>query len=301
MIQDPEQDEIVPLISNIIETGMAAALQPLLSRFRLLRRELRRALVKESAFCGQLQIFQLLFEQYWLSETVADRSSFLAKCAAESIRGENHEVLESIGKSKLEVEPDYMKLGANSESSRIFDTWKKQVVGVNSQLLLSGYLFRSLRDPAKQERFAGLLEEEASRGIFSRPALSVSLKEIASTTCASSIARVLLRYGANVEYRAKNRKGRNSMTPLLLAARKNTKEGAELMKLLLLAGADPNVYYRIRKDGEPQFASMGIGAQNISKWLPFNNWSELVAWAAAERSNNRGLTVLPTHWNRPKS
>lgn len=294
MIQDPEQDEIVPLISIIIQTGMTAELQPLLSRFRLLRRELQEALVKESAFCGKLQIFQLLFEQCSLQDSGFYKSSLLSRCAEESIRGENHEVLESIEKSTLGRELDYMKLGANSESSRIFDTWKKQVVGVNSKSLLSGHLFRSLRDPAKQERYAGLLDEEASRGIFLRPELSVALKEIASTTCASSIARVLLRYGADVEYRAKNKKGQNSMTPLLLAARKNTKEGAELMKLLLLAGADPNASYRIRKDGEPQFASMGIGAQNISKWLPFNNWSELVAWAAAERSNNRGLTVLPT-------
>lgn len=299
MIQYPEQDEIVPLISNIIETGMTAALQPLLPRFRLLRLELQKALVKESAFCGNAQIFQLLREKFLLPESSSYKLSVLAECAEESIKGENHEVLESIGKLDGPVSDYYMKLGANSESSRIFDTWKKQVVGLNFQLL-DPYLLRSLTDPAKQERFASLLDEEASRGIFSRAELNVTLKNIASTTCAPSIARVLLRYGADVEYRAWNKNGKNSMTPLLLAARKNTKDGAELMKLLLLAGADPNASYRIGKYGGPQCASMGIGAQNISKWLPFNNWSELVAWTAAERSNNRGLSVLPTH-NRSES
>lgn len=74
-------------------------------------------------------------------------------------------------------------------------------------------------------------------------------------------------------------------TPLMLAAAKMTREGAEMMKLLLLAGADPNALYQRKKDSEPTTAGMERGAQNVSKWLGMT-WDELVEWAADQRSRS---------------
>ncbi|KAJ5175559.1 uncharacterized protein N7482_001436 [Penicillium canariense] len=291
IIQTPEQDDIVPLISDLIAMGMTVELQALLPKLKL--PSPWGALTKEAAFCGKLEIFQLLWERLKRHNTQRSEQYYVISCACESIRGENIEVLEYLA-PKVQIEPryhlregvDYMKLGANSESSLVFDIWKKKAGDFESHCLIYESLLGSLTESAKQERFADLLEENVTCGRLSRHQLSLALRRIASTTCAPSIARVLLKNGAVVDYKTKSTKGSELIrTPLLMAAGKNTKAGAELMKVLLLAGADPNASYRPKKDGGPKSVSMEIGAKSISKWLPFS-WNELVEWTAAERSNN---------------
>ncbi|KAJ5826600.1 hypothetical protein N7447_003363 [Penicillium robsamsonii] len=71
----------------------------------------------------------------------------------------------------------------------------------------------------------------------------------------------------------------------MAAAAKKTREAAELMKLLLLAGADPNAFHQRTKDSEPKSPGMGKGAKQISKWLGMT-WDELVKWAAEQRSRS---------------
>jgi ankyrin repeat protein len=70
------------------------------------------------------------------------------------------------------------------------------------------------------------------------------------------------------------------MTPLHHAAKKTTTAAAELMKFLLLSGANPNTSALVR--GKTLTPSMERGARNISKWLGMT-WDELVKWAQEDR------------------
>jgi hypothetical protein len=304
MVQTPEQDEIVPLISDIIAMGMTAELKALQPRFFLISESMLDALLKESAFCGKLGIFRCLWEQCVLRNHGVEPQVYVRLYACESIEGKNIEVLEYLA-PKIDMTETkhsnhsernysehrdylstYMQLSASSDPSRIFNIWMKQAREWNSDWLTKEWLVGCFTEPAIQERFADLLEAEASRSRFSPSQLSVALRNIAVTTCAPSIARVLLKHGAAVDYRTKNIRGRQCIrTPLLAAASKNTKDAAELMKLLLLAGADPNASYDPKNRNEPKFVGMAIGARQISKWLQMS-WSELVEWTAAERSKN---------------
>lgn len=291
MVQTPEQDEIVPLISDIITMGMTAELKALQPRFILISDPMLIMLLKESAFCGNLEIFRCLWDQHVLRNKGVEEQYYIREFACESISGVNIEVLEYLTpkivmRNKTFLDMPYMTLSAKSDSSRIFNIWKNKVREWSSVWLLGETVLSALTESAIQERFADLLEAEASRGRFSLFQLSVALKYIASTTCAPSIARILLKHGADVDHRSKHIKGGGrKKTPLLAAASKTTKDAAELMKLLLLAGADPNASYDPKNRNEPKSVSTAIGARQISKWLQMS-WSELVEWTAAERSKN---------------
>ncbi|OOQ87201.1 hypothetical protein PEBR_18028 [Penicillium brasilianum] len=292
MVQSPEQDEIVPLISDIVAMGMTAELKALRPRFNLISDLMLSTLVRESAFCGKVEIFRCLWDQHVLRNKGVEERYLIWTCASEAILGKNIEVLEYLtprifvtDKEYSHDQRTYMRLSASSDSSRIFNIWKQQAREWDSEWLIKD-LVGFLTEPTIQERFANLLEAEASRGRFSQSQLSVALKTIASTTCAPSIARVLLKQGAIVDYRIKQKGERARIkTPLLAAASKTTKDAAELMKLLLLAGADPNASYDPKNRNEPKSVSTAIGARQISKWLQMS-WSELVEWTAAERSKN---------------
>ncbi|KAJ6149062.1 hypothetical protein N7471_000261 [Penicillium samsonianum] len=142
---------------------------------------------------------------------------------------------------------------------------------------------RSITNPIKQERLAGFWEELIRCGNLTKPQLGRALSLIAATTCSVFLAKVLLEGGAEVDFRP--------------AARKMTREAAEMMKLLLLWGADPNADARTfwshartkrsdeKKDGPRRTVDMERGTQKIEKWLGMP-WEKLVEWAQEQRSQN---------------
>ncbi|KAJ5192177.1 hypothetical protein N7449_008319 [Penicillium cf. viridicatum] len=179
-----------------------------------------------------------------------------------------------------------MVSAANTESAEVFAIWNMHFKSYSKSKDVLNYPILRLRDLAKQERLATALREQASLGNLTTDQLGVGLKVVASSTCSVSIAKVLLDCGAVVDFRTwKSRKCTWAKTPLKLAAAKRTREGAEMMKLLLLAGADPNVLYQPERASEPTTAGMERGAQNVSKWLGMT-WDELVEWAADQRSGS---------------
>lgn len=292
LIQNPDEDEIVPLLSDMIAMGMTAEVSTLCPRFKTLDKSLRKRLLQEAAFSGSLQMFQCLLDTWnW-------KDYLLLICANESIKGEHTEVLQWIAPRIPNIKlshtyftdmATFMRLGANTESAEVFEIWKKHAASYKlrtSPFIVEETVFQNVKDPVKQERLAGVLSEQASLGQLTTYHLSRALKSVASTTCSVSITKVLLDKGADVDFRSKNWKGNETIkTPLISAAAKRTKEAAEMMRLLLLAGADPNASFQRNKDSEPKTAATELGAQGISKWLGLT-WDELVEWAAEQRSND---------------
>lgn len=306
IIENPDEDEVVPLLLDMIAMGKTAEVKALCPKFHRLNHTLREKFILEAAFSGSLQILQCLLEQFdfdGYKEFLIDPNYLFLQCANESIKGENIEVLQwviphvssSMSSFRLRDVVSFMHLGAFAESAQVFETWKmhlKTYVWMKKHLICEGSVL-GVKDPVKQERLASVLSEQASLGYLTTYDLSRALKALAATTCSLSIARVLLDSGAAVDFRSENSRGNELIkTPLIAAAGRKTREGAEMMRLLLLAGADPNASYMPRKNREPRSAGMELGAKGISKWLGLS-WDELVEWAAEQRSKNLHGKIMP--------
>lgn len=299
MIKNPDDDELVPLLSDMIAMGMITEVEALYPRFKKLDVNLQRSLIHEAAFSGTLRIFQYLFNRCERKyHTLGPFPlSFLVECILGSIKGENIDTLKWLIHEHLA--PKFSQFGdlralytfmqtcVNAESTEVFEVWKMDFKSYQRD---GGhaitFAITTVKDPAKQERLATVLSEQATLGHLTTSDLDYSLKLVASSTCSVPIAKVLLEYGAVVDFRtSKSRKDTSGKTPLMLAAAKRTREGAEMMKFLILAGADPNALYQHKRNLEPTTAGMERGAQNVSKWLGMT-WDELVQWAVDQRSRS---------------
>lgn len=111
---------------------------------------------------------------------------------------------------------------------------------------------------------------------YNRDRLGNALRVVAKSTCSLALAKKLLEYGAEVDFV----KRRNALTPLRLAARGGFPEAAELIKLLLYQGANPEhmLTFWDRKISEEK------GAKKIAKWLSMS-WDELVQKIKEDRKN----------------
>jgi hypothetical protein len=246
-------------------------------------------------------------------------SKILASLAHQSLLGENVEVLEWFSHKFSNTCMDHLGLpmttdlserfcsdGANADSQEAFDAWRKYVPHViitgqsyPGQIIMTEGFIRKIIDPIKQERLAGVWDELIRRESLTKPQLGLTLRLVAATTCSVSLAKVLLEAGAEVDFRpsAWNGKESTKKTPLHLASRKMTREAAEMMKLLLLWGADPNADARThwslarakrpddKNDRPRRTIDMERGTQNIEKWLGMP-WEKLVEWAQEQRSQN---------------
>lgn len=97
--------------------------------------------------------------------------------------------------------------------------------------------------------------------------LDTALLNVAKTTCSIVLAKALLQYGANANFK----KHDSYLSPLHYAARQSSLQAAELTKLLLYHGADPEL-----QAGRSKLKiSEEKGAKEIAKWLGMS-WDELI-------------------------
>ncbi|KAL9621920.1 MAG: hypothetical protein Q9160_003741 [Pyrenula sp. 1 TL-2023] len=187
-----------------------------------------------------------------------------------------------------------------SDSDDLFEDWLNNVdletKSTTDQMPLGAHFIRS---PIIQATEGQLHREDYLLQVWKKLDLLNScgsiyvgdaLFNVASTTCSIKLAEYLLDHGAEVDHRRSKR----YMTPLQHAARKTTCKAANLMKLLLLKGADPemiseNIYVakktRIRDEK---------GAKEISKWLGMS-WDELLADVKAERQKEQETNLKEAH------
>ncbi|KAI4153122.1 MAG: hypothetical protein LQ340_002496 [Diploschistes diacapsis] len=104
--------------------------------------------------------------------------------------------------------------------------------------------------------------------------LGRALAHVARSCCSVRLAKCLIEAGAKVDHR----RSVKYMTPLHYAASSSTAEAAELMRFLLLSGANPNAMCK----GTKQSIRDKKGAKGISKWLGIS-FDELVVQTKKER------------------
>lgn len=327
-LPNPDRDELVPLLLDLITLGLTAEVQPLIGRFHTLDTLSQRTLLLQAAYCGPLPMVQALYMA--CDEDACDKKTpynkLVASMASQALWGENVEVLEWLSHkfakdcmdqlglpmtrhldgltfASVPSHMDFFTRGANSDSSETFHVWKRFVShavhtgkGYPELVIMSERFIRDITDPIKQERLAGFWEERIRCGDLTKCQLSRALSLIATSTCSIVLAKALLEGGAEVDFRpdAWNGKASTKKTPLHLASRKMTREAAEMMKLLLLWGADPKADARTfwthartkqsddKNDRPRRTIDMERGTQKIEKWLGMP-WEKLVEWAQEQR------------------
>ena len=119
-------------------------------------------------------------------------------------------------------------------------------------------------------------------GANARRDLNSALKGVAQNGLSLLIARWLINAGADVNSRGRI-SSENSKTALQAAAGRGSKEAAELMRLLLESGADPDLYYTLPGNkGDRKKAGDFPGGKEISKWRGVS-WEELVESTRSKR------------------
>ncbi|KAF5986263.1 hypothetical protein FBULB1_2485 [Fusarium bulbicola] len=180
-----------------------------------------------------------------------------------------------------------------SDYVEIFDIWRNAA-------LSSGDFSDSINYKCFDRKWSSLMEsqvvslwfEQHKIGNFRQKKASELLRSLASGNCSLVLAEALVACGADVNYRAI--KNPANLCPLHYAMRKTSAQAADLVKYLLLSGADPNlkvIRSKGKNKGKEIVLSSEPGAKDISKWLG-KTWDELVKWAAEERrqGSKNGLT-----------
>ena len=281
-IDDPDDDEIQPLLFDLVTMGKLDDVNRLLPRFRKLPHVVKLELKKLAAFTGSLAMARLLIEADSPTDTV------WIDVVAESMKGENIEVLSWAASEFQNWKHIQNKLipvheaAMGSSAAEVFELWEKNFSKLDlwrSPCVVNAKLIRAAKSPVQEIRLLTLWKERALSGELSTKHLSVALKTVAETTCSIVLAKALLECGAAVNFK---RTTSRSKTALHVAATKTTAAAAELMKLLLLSGADPNISADKNRHIETRTPSMERGAQNISKWLGMT-WDQPVKWAEEQR------------------
>ncbi|CVL05439.1 uncharacterized protein FMAN_10739 [Fusarium mangiferae] len=179
-----------------------------------------------------------------------------------------------------------------SDSIEIFNIWRNYALSFGStDTIFSPRLASSKLSPVVELQVASLWIEQYRLGNVLGGNSSLVLNWLASGNCSIVLAKALVACGADVNF---GRKGSCWLT-LHQALRKTSAEAADLVKYLLLSGADPHASITRRSGknkGQTVFPSSMPGVKGIFKWLG-KTWDELVEWAAEERGKNAKDTLPP--------
>lgn len=119
------------------------------------------------------------------------------------------------------------------------------------------------------------------------------LKHVSEFSCSITLAEYLLERGASINARTR----RGVRTALHCAAGRDSAEGAQMMRFLLLQGADPEADREMAKNAQHGHILKSIrdevGPQWIHTWLK-KSWDELVEETRRFRENNKVEKASPT-------
>ena len=298
-LQKPDEDELQPLLFDLIRSNKVELFESLLSQLINCTTEVKQPLFEFAMGSGSTAVLNLFLDAR--TQFLNFRLGLIA-----AIKGNNIETfkyliptcgnqvywdtLPEILKSKREafcleweiyIDARHKELRA---SSLYKQTWLVRYYARSSLLATA------LNDPGN-EKFILLVWERLNLAkSLTQENLGVALGNVAETCRSEKMVKYLIDAGAPVDFRRRN----TYLTPLHRTVRKNTPEAAELVKFLLGKGADPAAFatYTSRSGSKIRRIRDEIGAKGISKWLGMS-WDELVDKIAKERellkSSNGGL------------
>jgi hypothetical protein len=287
--QGVQQDELIPLLYDLIRLDNLDAVKALVERFQKLDNLDRENLFNVAAFSGSLSMLRLLLDK---------QRYYRADLLQLSIRGQNVEVMKWLISLDLDPIDDLFRNVLRSDSEEIRAVWKaaytesqqgktkqwkeNQRKNHRPHFISAQAIIAVGGDPFREDWLISHWKEIEVFNKRETDWIGHALVNVASSTCSLKIARYILQFSSNVDHR----RSAKYPTPLHHAATKTTAEAAELMKLLLIEGADPNKtsggFDRRDKVTEIRRIQDEKGAKGISKWLGIS-WDELVAQTKKER------------------
>ncbi|KAH0566067.1 hypothetical protein GP486_000532 [Trichoglossum hirsutum] len=286
LVEPPDKDEIQPLLFELIRADKITEMESILPQTKDFNSQytfgLRDAVFRTAGAIGSLAMAKVLYIYLESREYLSSPLGILIKA---SIKEENMELIgwamsEYVRREGRKIDGGWVNsltvAVLQSGSPEIFDLWDKEFVTANAEIALWWIHEGKRIDQTLEARLLALWRREAGRGRLTKKCLGHALSGLAQESYSMAQARVLLECGAAADFRV----SKLYMTPLHRAARKNTPEAAELMKLLLLWGADPQAVAQ-RSGRKARHVSAEVGPRNISKWLGMT-WDELVEWTQKE-------------------
>jgi hypothetical protein len=232
-----------------------------------------------------------------MPETVASSNSNML----EFILGTSSEIWEEwikdcdrskINRLKGNSLPEVLAKG-NDEMLEILCKWVELDIpkdGKRRYLISANMIAATTGDMYREQILLGLWRKIPSQR-WTKNVWKNALRNVASTTCSTELAKFLIDQGVPVDWRHSEA----VPTPLVHAARQNTAEAAELVRFLLFNGAETVVDIDKRdtkeahRNGTAQMSQIHIselpGARGISQWLGVD-FDELVAQAEKEREES---------------
>ncbi|KAJ5248989.1 hypothetical protein N7468_000440 [Penicillium chermesinum] len=273
ILPDPDSNELVPLLSDLIALGRTAEVEALCTPFQSLNSDSQLGLLDHAAHSGPLQMVKALYSartesilHTLKSSTRCEEANAICGLACSSLSGENLDVLEWLSLKTHNVcdgcgslvsghfEEKFFVDGISSDSDEVFEAWRKCFASAicyprplyRLPAIMDRMFIWQIREPIHQDRLAGVWEDILHCGKFDNVELGYTLTDLAKGTCSVALAKVLLSAGVDVDFRLPEvgREQSTRKTPLHFASRKTTREAAEMMKLLLIWGANPNAEAR---------------------------------------------------------
>jgi Ankyrin repeat len=279
----PEADEIQPLLFDLVKADKVDVVRNLLDQFSALPTSIRNALEECAASFASAAMIDLIIPHH--------KGEFLYDSLRSSIRAANIDVFKHLLSRCIDCKEfyTYSRIISDvliSDSEEFFEAWKRYIdveFGNFAEYKLvpfgerysSPHVIRATAGhPGRENLLITIWEKPFILKSFNRVYLGSALVNVAATTCSVKLAKYFVDHGAEVDFR----RSELYLTALHHAARRNSAPAAELMKYLLLQGADPELtagraHLRIRHEK---------GANGIAQWLGIS-WDELVAKTKEER------------------
>ena len=282
--ENPEPDEIQPLLFDLVRAGKVEAVRNLLCQFEALPKEIKKAIRECAASFGSAAIIDLI-EPF-------DKEYFPYHVLLYSIRAANIDLFRHVlSRSKNCDKANYTHAYSSivnevlrSDSEEAFETLLRHFesdLNTRRDKLLAWDALVTQRDSIQataghptRENWLIIIWDKAGVPKLGDRTLGTALISVALSTCSVKLAKYFVDHGAEVDFR----RSHSYLTPLHHAARQNSAAAAEMMKYLLLQGADPELkptraYLKIRDEK---------GAKGIAKWLGMS-FDELVVKTKEER------------------
>ncbi len=293
--QNPDEDEIQPLLFDLVRADKVELVKGLCRQFQKCAREVKDSLVKLAVSSGSPAMVDLLLKYH---NSLAHEALVVA-----AVRGNNMEtfrhllpnsrcmdysvVLPEILKSKSEEFLLNWEIYIDTEH----ETWIIDKRHVSFYEIYIGPRFLSVAkgDPDNERLILLLWEKLNLAKVGTKAELGDTLVHVAAKCGSMKLAKYLIDAGVSVDYRRSSK----YLTPLHHAVKHNTLEAAKLVKFLLGMGADPEAF-AVSRHGKITRIKDEAGVRGISKWLGVS-WDNLVEQTKAERekSNRREENAKP--------
>ncbi|KAK5267403.1 hypothetical protein LTR96_007436 [Exophiala xenobiotica] len=287
MTRSVRPDEVQPLLFDLVQADEVDAVRELLPVYVTLKPSIQKGLLGAAAYSASPAMIDVL-SSVGLPTPYLITDSLLSK----AIEGANvatfKHLLGYIETSIFLIHRDITALVVASGSEPLMEVWKpyfdvqyftdERKSHSCASILMERSISASKGDPNKETCLISLWEKVRSEGVFTKHVLGMGLSHVAQSTCSVRLAKYLIDVGADVNYVPAD--DPTTPTPFRYAARRDSAAAADLIRFLLLQGADPELKPESKKVC-PKIQDEK-GPREIEKWLGMS-WDQLLVKTREER------------------